>query len=180
MTIFEIIILALALSLDAMIVCFSYGLILNANKVKNSLTLSLSFGFFQFLMPVIGFYLSAIVYNQLKSFSKWIVFAVFVYLALKFLKSAFGEKEETCRSCVSFLCLLGLSVATSIDALGAGISIKFSGEEILKPAVCTGVITFLCSMAGFWFACLFKKFPTKYIEITGAVLLLYLAVSSII
>lgn len=179
MTIFEIIILAFALAIDAMIVSFSYGLIINAKKLKNSLLLASAFGFFQFMMPVIGYFLSSFVYNQLKMFSKWIVFSIFLYLAIRFLKSALTKKEETCISCISVFCLLSMALATSIDALGAGISIKFNNDLILRPSLYIGIITFIFSFIGFWSACLLKKFPQKYIEIVGAILLLYLAISAI-
>lgn len=180
MKILDIIILAFALSLDAMIVCFSYGLIACSKKLKNSIALAGFCGFFQFLMPIIGYYLSSFVYTQLKSFSKWIVFIVFIYLAFKFIKNAINKQEENTIACISLLCLLGIALATSMDALGAGISIRFTGEVILKPSLIIGILTFINSFLGFWIASLFKKIPTKYIEITGAVLLIYLAISAIL
>ena len=180
MPILDIIILAFALSLDAMIVCFSYGLIINSKKLQNSFALAGFCGFFQFLMPVIGYYLSSLVYVQLKAFSKWIVFIVFLYLAFKFIKSAADEKEKKSIVCISLLCLLGIAMATSMDALGAGISIRFTNDAIIKPSLIIGILTFINSLLGFWIAGLFKRIPTKYIEITGAVLLIYLAISAIL
>lgn len=180
MTVFEIILMGLALSLDAMIVSFSYGLVTGSNKFKNSMMLSLSFGFFQFLMPFAGFYFSSLVYSQLKIFSKWIIFAIFSYLAFKFIQSSMEKEKKTYTNCISCLCLLWLAIATSIDALGAGISIRFMDIDVLIPALCIGFITFLSSFCGFWFASLFKKIPTKYIEIIGALLLIYLAICAVI
>ena len=180
MTIFEIIILALAMSIDALIVSFSYGLIINDKKLKNSLVLSLSFGFFQFIMPVLGWYFVSCIYSKIEIFSKWIVFLIFIFLAFKFIQGAFENKEDKKISCISLICLISLSIATSIDAFGAGASIRLSNINYFKPSVIIGIITFINSFLGFWISCIFKKIPAKYIEILGAVLLIFLAVKSII
>ena len=129
MTNYEILILAFALSLDALIVSFSYGLTINKDRYKNSIILALSFGFFQFVMPIIGWYLSSFVYSILEIFSKWIVFTIFIVLAIKFVKGAVS-KEEFKITCLTLKCLLFLAIATSIDALGAGVSLKFVKIEI--------------------------------------------------
>ena len=94
MTTFEIIVLAVALALDAMLVSFSYGLIINQRRVYNSVLLSSAFGFFQFLMPIIGFYLTGLFYIKLQMYSKWIVFVIFMVLGFKFLKEALQKTEE--------------------------------------------------------------------------------------
>jgi len=179
MNVIEIVILAVALALDAMIVSFSYGLILRRNRLYYSLVLSLFFGFFQFFMPVIGWFLTGCIYKYLNMYSKWIVCFVFFCLGIKFLKEAFSNKEELKITCISFLCIIGLSFATSIDALGAGVSLRFLNESVLPPALIIGVITMLLSLFGFSIACIFSKMESKYIEITGALLLIYLALKSI-
>lgn len=175
----EIIVLSVALAIDAMLVSFSYGLILTNKRMYNSLLLSVSFGFFQFLMPIIGYYFSALFYSKLELFSKWIVFIIFIILSWKFLKSAFETEKEKV-TCISLLCLFCLALATSIDAMGAGISFRFMKVDYLTPSVNIGVITFLLSFFGFWVANIFKKMPSKPIEITGAVLLIYLAIKAIL
>ena len=180
MTYTEIIILALALSLDALIVSFSYGLVINSKRIKNSIMLASAFGFFQFLMPITGWYLSSFVYNILSAFSKWIVFSIFMFLAFKFIKSAFSDKEEVTLSCISLSCIFLLAVATSIDALGAGISLRFVNVAILIPSIIVGIITGINSFLGFWIGSVLKRFPSKAIEITGAILLCYLAFKSVI
>ena len=177
----EIIILAFALALDAFIVSFSYGLIIYNSRLKNSLLLSVFFGFFQFLMPVIGWHLTGFVYSALELYAKWVVFCVFIFLGTKFLISAFkNHNEENNINCISLLCLLWLAFVTSIDALGAGISIRFTGISIIKPAVIIGIITFILSFFGFWIANIFKRLPVKYLEIIAALLLVYPAFKAVI
>lgn len=176
MSIFDILILAIALSIDACVVSFSNGLIFKQNKRVNSLILAFSVGFFQFLMPVIGYFTAQSVSEYVQAFDHWIVFGIFVLLGAKFIKDAFGEKEEEKIQCyLCFKYILLVSIATSIDALGAGVSIAFTGTKIWIPSIIIGIITFINSLLGFWGGYLFKKFPTKNLEISGGVILIVLA-----
>ena len=176
----EIFVLAVALAIDAMLVSFSYGLVINKKKLLNAFLLAFAFGLFQFLMPVIGYYLTGIFYSKLAICSKWIVFFIFMFLGLKFLKSAFEKKEEVKIICITFSCLLCLAIATSIDALGAGVSIKLLNVNPFYPAGMIGIVTFLLSLLGFFIANIFKKLPSRPVEITGALLLIYLAIKAIL
>lgn len=179
MSALDIIILAIALSIDACVVSFSNGLIFTQNKRINSFILACSVGFFQFLMPIIGYYLANSVSKYVESYAPWIVFGIFCILGIKFIKDAFKEEENEkgqklhCYFCFSYILLV--SVATSIDALGAGVSLAFSGTRILLPAIIIGVITFINSLFGFWAGYLFKKFPTRNLEISGGLILILLA-----
>lgn len=181
MTEIEIIVLSIALAIDAMLVSFSYGLIINQRRTYNSLLLASSFGFFQFLMPIIGCFLTGLFVSKLELYSKWIVFIIFSILGAKFLKEAFEKKKEEPQiQCIGLLCILCLALATSVDALGAGVSLKLTQTNILFAVVQIGVITFFISLFGFWFTKLFDKMPSKPIEIIGAVLLIYLAIKAIL
>lgn len=176
MSIIDILILAIALSIDACIVSFSNGLVFTQNKRINSLMLACSVGFFQFLMPVIGFFAAQTVSKYVEPYDYWIVFSIFVLLGAKFINDAFkAEKEEKIDCYLCFKYIMLVSIATSIDALGAGVSIAFTKISIWFPAIIIGIITFINSLLGFWSGYLFKKFPTKNLEITGGVILILLA-----
>lgn len=176
MSILDLLMLAIALSIDACVVSFSNGLIFTQNKRINSLMLAFSVGLFQFLMPVIGFFLAQNVNKYVEPYDHWIVFAIFVLLGAKFIKDAFKEEKEEKINCyLCFRYVLLVSIATSIDALGAGVSIAFSGTQIWFPAIVIGIVTFINSLFGFWSGYLFKKFPTKNLEISGGVILILLA-----
>jgi len=182
MSTIDIIILAIALSIDACVVSFSNGLIFTQNKRINSFMLAFSVGFFQFIMPIIGFFLALRVDKYVEPYDHWLVFVIFVVLGAKFIKDALekgngedGAKEEKPRCYLCFSYILLVSIATSIDALGAGVSIAFSGTKIIFPAIVIGVITFINSLLGFWIGHLFKKLPTKNLEITGGLILIGLA-----
>lgn len=172
----DILILAIALSIDACVVSFSNGLVFTQNKRVNSLMLAFAVGFFQFLMPVIGFFGAQTVSKYVEPYDHWIVFGIFVLLGAKFIKDAFKpEKEEKIDCYMCFKYILLVAIATSIDALGAGVSIAFTKTQIWFPAIIIGVVTFINSLLGFWSGYLFKKFPTKYLEISGGLILIALA-----
>ena len=76
----EILVLAFALSIDACIVSFSYGLVFDRERFKNAVLLASFTGFFQGLMPVIGYFLTNLVKNYIQPYAGVIVFLIFTYL----------------------------------------------------------------------------------------------------
>ena len=103
-----------------------------------------------------------------------------MFLGLKFLKGAFEAKEKIECCCISLSCILFLAVATSIDALGAGVTFKLLNVNAFLPSVLIGIVTFVFSFCGFLLASLLKKFSSSFIEILGALLLIYLAIKAIL
>ena len=179
MTYLEIFLLALALSVDACVVSFTYGLTFNNDRLKNSLLLASFTGMFQGLMPVLGYFLTTFVKSYIAPYASWIVFLIFMYLGVKFIKEAFDKnKEKPC--CIGISCLLLIGIATSIDAFSAGISLSLYGNKILKPALLITMITFINSILGFYFGGKLKNFPTKIIEIIAGLILILLGIKAII
>lgn len=177
MSLIEIIFLAVALGIDCLVVSFSQGLIFNSNRVKNSLALALTMGVFQGLMPCIGYFGAGSISRFVEPFSKWLVCIIFLALGVKFIYEAFQEKKETI-CCIGLRCLIGMGIATSIDALAAGVSLRLWNVPLLLPAVIIGVMSFWMSIKGFWAAILFKKIPSKALEMTGGMILVFLAVKA--
>ena len=93
MSYFSIFILALALSIDACVVSFSYGLKYDKERIKNALLLSSFTGVFQGLMPVAGDYLTNVVRTYIQPYADLIVFLIFSYLGFKFIVEAFQNRE---------------------------------------------------------------------------------------
>ena len=179
MTYVEIILLAFALSIDACVVSFTYGITFNQNRVRTALMLATFTGFFQGLMPVIGYHLTSFVKTFIAPYASLIVFTIFVFLGLKFIKEAFDkDKKEPC--CVSLTCLLLIGIATSIDAFSAGISLALYGNHILKPALLITLITFINSLLGFKLGGKLKTLPTKVLEILAGIILIILGIKAIL
>lgn len=179
MSYFEIFILAIALSIDACIVSFTYALKFKETHFKNSLSLSICTGLFQALMPILGYYLTNFVKVYIEPYSKLIVFIIFTYLGIKFILEA-NEKKENKTAAINRETLLLIGIATSIDAFSAGISLSLFGNKILKPAILIGLITFVNSNLGYYSGLKLKTLPSKFLEITGGILLILLGLKALL
>lgn len=179
MNLAEIIVLAVALGIDCLVVSFSQGLIFKSKRVRNSAILALTMGLCQGIMPCFGYYGSEIVSKYIAPYSKWLVFAIFMFLGVKFIYEAFKEKEEKI-CCLDFKCLIGMGIATSIDALASGVSLNLTKTPLLLSALIIGFMSFYMSLKGFWFGIFFKQLPSKYLEIFGGLVLVFLAIKSLV
>ncbi len=170
--------LAFALSVDACVVSFSYGLVYEKNRFKNALLISCCTGFFQGIMPFFGYYLTGFVKNLIQPYSRIIIFSIFVYLGIKFIIEAFSEHKKE-KLCIDLKCLLMIGIATSIDAFSAGISLALYGNNILKPAILIGLITLINSNIGFVIGSKLKSIPTRILEVSAGLLLIILGIKAI-
>lgn len=178
MTLIDLILLGLALGIDCFVVSFSQGLIFKSERTKNSFNLALTMGLFQGAMPIIGYIGTNSLYKYVVPYSKWIVFGIFLILGLKFIVESFQPKEEEVQ-CIGLKCLLGLGLATSIDALVSGASIRLTQTSLLLSVLIIGVASFLMSVCGFWSGNFVKNIPSKYLEIGGGLILVALAIKSL-
>jgi len=179
MSYLSILVLAFALSIDACLVSFSYGIKYNKNKLKNALLLSSSTGIFQGIMPVLGYYMTNVIKIFIQPYTSLIVFFIFSYLGIKFIIEAL-QKEKEKHLCINIKSLILIGIATSIDAFSAGISLSLYGNRIIKPIILIGLITFLNSNLGFLIGSKLKYLPTKYIESLAGLLLIILGIKAII
>lgn len=136
-------------------------------------------GFFQGFMPAIGYVGTNSLYKLIVPFSKWIVFGIFLILGLKVIVDSFAPKEEEVQ-CIGWKCLCGLGIATSIDALVSGATIRLTGTSLALSVSLIGLASFLMSICGFWSGNFIKNIPSKYLEITGGVILILLAIKSLV
>ena len=175
MTLTDLILFAIALGIDCLVVSFCEGLVFVKNRTKNSFALASTMGIFQGGMPFISYLATGFVSKYLVYYTKWIVFAIFMFLGVKFLYEAFNKKEECPVCCIDFKCLVLMGIATSIDALGAGVSLKLTNTDLLLSVFFIGIMSFIMSLVGFWTGNRFKNLPTKYLEIIGGLILISLA-----
>lgn len=180
MSLVDLFLLALALSVDAAVVSFSYGLIIKKNRLKNALLLAFSTGAGQFVMPVIGWLGTNSVSNYISHYDHWISFLVFLLLGLNIIYGAVGGKEEDksekAEKKLNLKIAFMIGVATSIDACAAGIMLYFVNVPILFAASIIGFVSFANSMAAFYSCCKLRKISTRYIEIVSGLILILLGV----
>ena len=174
----EIIFLAFALSVDACVVSFTYGLCFNENRLKNSLLLASSTAFFQGLMPCFGYFLTSFVKDFISPYSGLIIFTIFTFLGLKFIKEAFEDKQKP--ACISPACLILIGVATSIDALVSGASLRLTDTGMILSCLIIGLGSFLMSITGFWSGNKIKNLCPRCLEVSGGIILIALAVKALV
>ncbi len=162
MSFVELLLTAVALSMDAFAVSTCKGLSLRRMDWKRAGIIGLFFGGFQAAMPLLGWLLGKQFERLITSVDHWIVFALLAFIGGKMIFDALkGGEEDGCpvEDKLDIKELVGLSFATSIDALAVGISFAFLQVEILPSVACIGVTTFLISVAG---VAIGQKFGAKY------------------
>lgn len=150
MSITEIIILGLALSMDAFAVTISNSFAYPKISRARSFSMPLAFGFFQFLMPVVGFVLGQLVSEFITQYAGFITFVILGFIGGKMIWDAFHEEEgeEASGQTLTVPVLLFQAVATSIDALAVGVSFAALEVNVLTSSGIIGITTALtCAVA---------------------------------
>lgn len=176
MTLLDICFLALALSVDAFVVAFSYGLVIKKKKGRSALRIASAAGLGQFIMPVLGWYGARSIYHQIEQVDHWIAFFVFLMLGLKVISDSFKDCEcqNKLDKTLPLKVLLMIGIATSIDAFVSGSMLYFVHAPVWSSAALIGLTTFVCSLIGFNFCRMFRKFPTRGLEIASGLILIAL------
>ena len=172
----ELLLIAVGLSMDAFAVAMGKGLCMRKMQYGYAAIIALFFGGFQALMPALGWMLGRQFYQQISFLDHWIAFILLFIIGLKMIWEAYRSKhaqEERCDLTVNVKELFLLAIATSIDALAAGITFAFLNTPILLVAAVIGCITFGISFLGVIIGHFFgTKFRSKAEYFGGGVLLL--------
>ena len=175
MTLAELFILAIGLSMDAFAVSICKGLSLGKIKPKHMCIAGLWFGGFQALMPLIGYLLGSFFADMITKYAHWIAFALLLILGANMIKEAVGEEEKVDAS-MDVKNMFLLAVATSIDALAVGVTFAFLQVSIIPAVSFIGVVTFVCSAVGVKIGSIFgDKYQSKS-EICGGVILILIGI----
>ena len=173
MGIFDIIMIGIGLSMDAFAVSICKGLSVQRVRPKHAMTAGIYFGGFQFLMPILGFYLGVHFQTLIANIDHWIAFVLLTLIGGNMIREAVSGGEEDADSDFGVKKMLLLAVATSIDALAVGITFAFLGVNIWSASLLIGVITFCLSSTGIYIGGYFgSKFHSAAQILGGAVLIL--------
>lgn len=174
MSLMELFLIAVGLSMDAFAVALCTGLSLKKAGLRQAATVGLYFGIFQAGMPLIGYLCGSAFADTIKAYDHWIAFILLCIIGGNMIKGAIGEKdcEMGGEASLRFRDMLPLAVATSIDALAVGISFAFLQVNVVPAVSFIGIVTLALSMAGVKIGNIFgARFRSKA-EITGGVVLI--------
>lgn len=178
MTLLEIFLIGIGLSMDAFAVAICKGLAM-PNKVdkKGALLIALYFGVFQAVMPTLGWLLGSQFARYVTRLAPWIAFILLAWIGGNMIRESLSkeEKEEEETGSVSHKELLVLAVATSIDALAVGVTFSMLelAVSIAVAVILIGCTTFVISLAGVYVGNVFgAKYKSKAEFVGGAILIL--------
>ncbi len=174
MNILTLLLLALSLAMDCFAVSCTAGITQPNLRWKNILLFAFSFGFFQAMMPLIGYLLGVSVSQFVERYAPWIAFGLLAFIGGKMILEGVRNNEETMVDMSTLKSVLVLSVATSIDALAVGFSFSLLENTSIALAVfLIGVVSFVASILGYELTRQFGKHIKSHIaEIIGGIVLI--------
>jgi putative Mn2+ efflux pump MntP len=181
MTHFTIVLLALALAMDAFAVSIASGIAIKDLRIKHSLIIASWFGIFQAIMPLLGWLGGIKLQRFICEIDHWIVFGLLFIIGCKMIYEAFKiEEVEKKTNPMDVAVLFSLSIATSIDAFAAGISFALLNIGVVEPVIVIGLITFIMSFTGVWIGDRGAHFFEKKMEIAAGLVLIGIGIKVLI
>lgn len=182
MGIYDIILLAIALAMDCLTLSIVCGVLVRQYLWKTIIQTAFLFGLFQMLMPLLG-WMGVGLFNQwIEPIGHWIAFGLLTIIGVKMIVEAFHEEEEPHLAPQKLLAQLMMAVATSIDALAVGISMRctnfLEGQQLILPLTIIGAVSLLFTIMGYFTGIRFGNLVAKRIkpEILGGTILILLGI----
>ena len=181
MSIWELFITAVALSMDAFAVSVCKGLAVDKVKFRHCMITGAWFGGFQMLMPLIGYFAGVLVAPHIEAVDHWIAFALLLLIGIGMIieackKDDEAKKEEKESSSFDFKTMITLAVATSIDALAVGVTFAFLSANIWWATLFIGATTFTLSAVGVKVGNVFGAKNKSAAEIIGGAVLILMGI----
>jgi len=171
--------IALALAMDAFTVSLGISLRPEQVGIRQTMRLSCSFGFFQFLMPICGWLAGTTILPLIQSIDHWVAFGLLfliggrmIYSALRPARAPQAGQPDPTRGWA----LLLLSIATSVDALAVGLSFSALGMTIWYPSVIIGIVAFLMTLLGTRLGPITGKIIGRRAELFGGLILILIGI----
>ena len=174
MSLWEILILAFVLGIDAFSVALAIGT--GGSTFRQTFRLSFHFGLFQFLMPIAGWLLGRNVVSLIQRYDHWVASALLFLIGTKMIYEAFRHTpEKVTGDRMRGWSLIALSVATSIDALGAGVGMGILKTSLLYPCTIIGITAAAMTLTGIKLGSVISAIIGSRMEAVGGVVLILLS-----
>lgn len=170
MSLLEIFLIGVGLSMDAFAVSICKGLSYREMSWKKALVPGVYFGVFQALMPIIGYFLGSGFKNAIESYDHWVAFVLLLIIGMGMIRESREEAKED--SSLTFKSMVPLAIATSIDALAVGVSFGLMSVNIWLAAGLIGITTLVISTFGFKVGNMFGARYKSGAEVLGGIILI--------
>jgi manganese efflux pump family protein len=170
----SVLLIAFGLAADCFAVSLSGSVAMKSINWRQVARVSIAFGLFQGLMPVIGWFAGRAVVDFIAAYDHWLAFGLLAFVGGKMLWEAFrsGEESGSKGDISRGVLLLTLAVATSIDALAVGLSFAFVQVDIVTASLTIGIVACLVSVAGMLIGQKVGGYLGKWAEIVGGIVLI--------
>jgi putative Mn2+ efflux pump MntP len=162
---------AVGLAMDASAVSLVAGACGAVKGRRAAFRLAFHFGLFQFMMPVIGWFIGSRIAGLISSVDHWVAFALLAIVGGRMIRSGFDHLATCPPDPSRGMTLLTLSLATSIDALAIGLSLAMLQVSIWQPSAIIGLVTAALSLIALQLGKRLGMAIGKRMEIAGGVLL---------
>ena len=146
-----VLLIALSLSMDAFSVCLSVGACRGGNYFASAIRMGSVFGFFQFAMPILGYFSGCCVLRKFSPYDQWIAALILIFVGVKMIIDSRKDRKCNAKDPTSGITLLMLAIATSIDALSVGIGMAVTNVSIIFLSSVAGIITSGMCLLGVYF-----------------------------
>lgn len=182
MNLITLILLSIALAMDAFAVSITNGMVYKSFSKKDAFLSSLSFGIFQGVMPLIGYFLGSVFSGKVEHIAPYIAFALLAFLGTKMIVECLKNKdnEEAKNSAYTIKEILIQSFATSIDAFAVGITFAVMNTNVWLSCGTIAIITFVCCIIACYFGKFLGKLFGKKAELAGGVILIVIGLKILI
>jgi len=167
----ELMVVAVGVSMDAFAIAICKGLSVGKVEKKHLLSAGLWFGGAQALMPLLGYLLGNSFRMVIESVDHWLSFVLLAMIGANMIRESRGE-AKTLDASFSAKAMFPLAIADSIDALAVGVTFAFWEVNIVPAVLLIGITTFLFSVAGIKIG---NKFGARYksrAEFAGGLILI--------
>ena len=179
MSLFDLIMIGISLSMDAFAVSICKGLSVRKVKLSHALICGAWFGAFQAIMPSLGYFLGSRFERLLNSVGPWVAFILLAVIGVNMVRESFGG-DEAVDSDFSAKAMLPLAVATSIDAFAVGVGFAAMEANIVVAALLIGCTTFTLSAIGVKVGAVFGDKYRAVSERIGGVVLILIGLKTLI
>ena len=180
MSIWELFIIAVGLSMDAFAVSICKGLSVKKLTPKHAAIVGLYFGGFQFAMPLIGYFLGIQFKQFIISIDHWIAFVLLGLIGANMIRESFGKDEDELNDKFNVKTMVPLAVATSIDALAVGVTFACLDVSIVPAVSFIGVTTFLLSAIGIKIGNVFGTRYKSKAQLAGGIVLVLMGIKILV